>query len=52
MVLAAALAVMGLASLIPIFWRGKAWQVPIAFVLLWFPVAALYVIVSSTIRGL
>jgi len=24
-------------SVVPVFWRGKAWHAPIAFVLLWLP---------------
>lgn len=50
--LAAGLVVIALASVIPVFWRGKGWQSLIAFVLLWFPAAALYVILRSTFRSL
>ncbi len=35
------LAAAALVSLAPVFWRGKAWQAPIAFVLLWLPGFAL-----------
>jgi hypothetical protein len=34
-----------LVSVKPLFWRGRPWQVPIAFVLLWLPSVELYNIV-------
>jgi hypothetical protein len=32
-----AVAAVALVATIPLFWRGKPWQAPIAFVLLWLP---------------
>ena len=46
------LAAVALVSVAPLFWRGRAWQTPIAFVLLWLPAFALYGIVSSVIPQL
>jgi hypothetical protein len=37
-----AIAAMAIVSVLPIFWRGDASQVPVAFVLLWLPAFALY----------
>lgn len=31
-----------LVTVIPLFWRGKPWQAPIAFILLWIPTVTLY----------
>lgn len=31
-----------LVFVLPIFWRGRPWQAPIAFVLLWLPVIVLW----------
>ena len=46
------LAAAAMVSLIPVFWRGKAWQAPIAFVLLWLPALALYGVVVTVIHQL
>ncbi len=35
-------AAVALVTVIPIFWRGKPWQVPLAFILLWLPAMLLY----------
>ena len=43
------LAAVALVSLVPVFWRGKAWHAPIAFVLLWLPGFALYQVVLTVI---
>ena len=40
------LAAAALVSVIPIFWRGQAWQAPLAFVLLWLPALVLFGIMS------
>jgi hypothetical protein len=47
-VISVAVAVTALVSVIPIFWRGKPWQAPIAFVLLWQPALDLYAVISYT----
>jgi hypothetical protein len=44
-----ALAATALVAVVPLFWRGRAWQVPIAFVLLWLPALVLWGAVSSAI---
>jgi hypothetical protein len=43
--LAASVAVAGFVFVLPVFWRGAPWQVPIAFVLLWFPGMVLFEVV-------
>ena len=40
-----AVAAAALVTVIPLFWRGKPWQVPLAFILLWLPVLVLYNVV-------
>ena len=45
-----AIAAAAFVSIVPLFWRGQPWQVPLAFVLLWLPVLALYGVVSFTIN--
>jgi hypothetical protein len=42
LLLSIAAAVTALVTVIPLFWRGKPWQAPIAFILLWLPLLALY----------
>ncbi len=37
-----AVAAAALVTVIPLFWRGKPWQAPLAFLLLWLPVMVLY----------
>ena len=44
------IAPIALVTLVPVFWRGKPWHAPIAFVLLWLPGYVLYQVVLSTIH--
>ena len=44
------LAVAALVAVVPLFWRGKPWQAPFAFLLLWLPAAALYAVVCTAIH--
>jgi hypothetical protein len=37
-----AVAAAAIVSVVPLFWRSQPWHAPIAFVLLWLPVFALY----------
>lgn len=46
---AASVAAAALIAVLPLFWRGQPWQAPIAFVLVWLPVFALYAVVSLLI---
>lgn len=48
--LSGSLAAAAVVSVIPLFWRGKAWQAPIAFVLLWLPAIAVYGILSIVVH--
>jgi hypothetical protein len=41
------LAVAAVVAVVPLFWRGKPWQAPLAFILLWLPAASLYVSVCT-----
>jgi hypothetical protein len=47
--LGTAIAATALVAVIPLFWRGRPWQAPIAFVLLWLPALILWNVVSSVI---
>jgi hypothetical protein len=47
--LGTALAATALVAVVPLFWRGRPWQVAIAFVLLWLPALVLWGAVSSAI---
>ena len=47
-----ALATAALVSVVPIFWRGHAWQTPFAFLLLWLPGAVLLGVVQLIISRL
>ena len=50
--LAGGVATAALVTVVPLFWRGKPWQVPIAFVLLWLPFFVLYGVFSCAIAML
>jgi len=50
--LAGGVAAAALVTVIPLFWRGKPWQAPIAFVLLWLPVLVLLGVFSRAIERL
>jgi hypothetical protein len=47
-----ALAAAALISVVPIFWRGHAWQTPFAFLLLWLPGVVLFGVVQFIISRL
>jgi hypothetical protein len=49
LLIAGALASAALVSVLPIFWRGQAWQTPFAFLLLWLPGIVLFGVVRSVI---
>jgi len=40
-----AVAATTLVVVIPLFWRGRPWQAPVAFILMWLPVMVLYNVV-------
>jgi len=44
--IAGGLAAATLVSVIPIFWRGQAWQAAVGFVLLWLPAFVLFSLFS------
>jgi hypothetical protein len=50
--LAAGFAAAALVTVVPLFWRGKPWQAPIAFVLLWLPFFVLWGAFSRAIEML
>ena len=50
--LAAGVAATALVTVVPLFWRGKPWQAPIAFVLLWLPFFVLCAAFSRAIEML
>ncbi len=37
---------------VPLFWQGKPWQAPIAFVLLWLPILAFYGVILTLVHQL
>jgi hypothetical protein len=43
--ISAAIGAVAAVIVIPIFWRGQAWQAPIAFLLLWCPILAFLALV-------
>lgn len=43
------LATVALATLVPLFWRGEAWQAPIAFIFLWLPCIVFFAVVQMII---
>ena len=50
-VLVVSFATAGFVFVVPVFWRGVPWQAPIAFVLLWLPALALYMVISVCLGG-
>lgn len=50
--LAGGVAAAALAIVVPLFWRGRPWQAPIAFVLLWLPLLVLCGVFSRAIEML
>jgi hypothetical protein len=46
------LAAAAVVSVIPLFWRGKPWQAPLAFVLLWLPGLTLYAVICTVLHQL
>jgi hypothetical protein len=49
--LGTAVAATSLVAVVPLFWRGRPWQAPIAFMLLWLPALVLWGAVSSVINN-
>lgn len=50
--LSATISALTLVCVVPLFWRGEAWQAPLAFLLMWLPSVVLLVAFSSAVSGL
>jgi hypothetical protein len=46
------MAAAAIVTLVPLFWRGKPWQAPVAFVLLWMPILAVRGVILTLVHQL